>query len=788
MDFRRIYSLNGLCTFAVLLATVLLFSILVFSPSNLPASGPFFDDQAKKYKSFSDTPDAALAFDSKKQKLDASAQMLIRAHNRGRTSFLSKKSNLSVNIDASGRFMVDLFVQLNSPSAVSTLLALGIETRTQIGDILVARAPVEALSALAEEPGVRRVEISKKRQAKLDSSRANIGADLVHQGADLPQAYQGEGVIVGVIDSGIDFTHADFNDQNGSRIQYLLEFTDGGGQNEWTKSDIDNNPGNITQLDGNGGGGHGTHVTGIAAGGGQLNSAIMGIAPASDIIFVKGIRNSDSNGGFIDTDVIAGCQYIFDKADQMGKSAVINLSIGSHFGPHDGTSLYEQSLSALVGRGKIIVASAGNEGNDLIHAGANATANVLNETIVIADSSSQRAGISMWYDSGVISLVAVFAYDAQFNFLGQTPTLGVGNFLDPTPVVANNDTLGFVTIDAQTTQDPNNGDGNAIFVIENNGIPTIDISDVFWAVGSQGGSDGRLDLWAVTGGRFHDQIVGFPNETEMPGNNDYSVGIPATAEKVISVGSYTTKNSWIDVDGNALTLNPPPTIADRSPFSSTGPTRDGRMSPDITAPGQFIFSALSSHLTEGVGYSRLTVLQGGGYQGQNGTSQASPHLAGAIALVLQIKNDLTYDEAIQTFSETARTNQFTGTTPNNSVGPGYLDAHAAVKKAVDLVSSVESIDEALPESFVLKQNYPNPFNPSTNIEYTLTTDVQAVLRIYNVAGQQIKTLVSETRKAGTYTIQWDGTNDTGQHVASGIYYAKFEAGQLAQTRKMVLMR
>jgi minor extracellular serine protease Vpr len=788
MDIRRILSLNGLCTLAVLLAIVLLFSIFAFSPSNLPASSPFFDSQAKKYKSFSDTPNAPIAFNSKMQKLDASAQMLINISSRERMSFLSKKSNLSVYKDASGRLMVDLFIQLNDPSAPSTLLALGIEVRTQVGNILVARAPVEGLSALAEEPGVRRVEISKKRHASLDSSRANIGADMVHQGIDLPQAYQGEGVVVGVIDSGIDFTHADFSDQNGSRILHLLEFTEGGGQNEWTKNDIDNKPGSITQMDGNGGGGHGTHVTGIAAGGGQLNSAMMGIAPASDIIFVKGVRDPDSDGGYIDTDVIAGCQYIFDKADQMGKPAVVNLSIGSHFGPHDGTSLYEQSLSGLVGPRKLIVAAAGNEGDDFIHAGDNATANVLSETIFIPDPSDQRAGISMWYDPGVISAVAVFAYDTQLNFLGQAPSIGVGNFLDSTPVVVNNDTLGFVTIDAQTSQDPNNGDGNVIFLIDNNDIPTIDISEVIWAVGSQGPSDGRLDLWVITGGRFYDQIVGFPDETEMPGNNDYSVGIPATAEKVISVGSYTTKNSWIDVDGRSLTISPPPTIANRSAFSSIGPTRDGRMSPNITAPGQLIFSALSSHLTEGIGYTRQVVLQAGGYQGQNGTSQASPHVTGTVALMLQVKNDLTYDEVVQCLSETARTNQFTGTTPNNEVGPGYLDAHAAVIKVVDLVSSVESTGEALPESFVLKQNYPNPFNPSTNIEYSIATNVQADLIIYNIAGQQIKTLVNETQKAGTYTIQWDGTNDTGQHVASGIYFAIYKAGQLVQTKKMVLMR
>lgn len=787
MDFRRIFSFNRLCTFAILIAILLLFSILAFSPAKLPASGPFFDDQGKKYELFSDTPNAPIAFDSKKQKLDASAQMLINASNRGRTSFTSKKSNLSVNRDASGRLIVDVFIQLNDPSALSTLLALGIEFRTQVGDIVIARAPLETLRAIAEEPGVRRVEISKKRSATLDASRIDIGADMVHQGTELPQAYKGEGVIVGVLDTGIDYTHADFSNSNGSRIQNLLEFTEGGGQNEWTKSDIDNNPGSITQIDGNGGGGHGTHVTGTVAGGGQLNSVMTGIAPASDIIFVKGIRDPDSDGGFSDTDVIAGCQFIFDKADQMGKPAVINLSLGGHNSPHDGSSLYEQALSNLTGPGKIIVAAAGNAGSDFIHAGGNTIANVINETIVEADSADQLAIVDMWYEPNSISEVAIYAYDDQFNLLDQT-VLAVGQDMSSAPLVANNDTLGFVAIFAQTVTDPNNGDGNVVFKIDHNDDPSIDISDTFWGIGSIGTSNGHLDMWLTRGGRFRDQAVGFENETEMPGNNDYSVGTPSTAEKVISVGSYVTKNSWIDVDDRSLTLNPAPTIGDRSTFSSKGPTRDERTSPDIAAPGQVIFSALSSHLTEGIGYSRAFALQGGGYLGQSGTSQASPHVAGIVALMLQVKNDLTYDEAVQVISETARTNQFTGPTPNNNVGAGYLDAHAAVKRTVDIVSSVENMDDTLPESFVLNQNYPNPFNPSTTIEYSLSIDAHAVVRVYNLQGQEIVTLINEKKDRGTYSITWDGRNANGQPVASGFYYFHLKAADFSATRKMILLR
>ena len=90
----------------------------------------------------------------------------------------------------------------------------------------------------------------------------------------------------------------------------------------------------------------------------------------------------------------------------------------------------EQALSELVSPGRLIVASAGNEGDDFIHAGGTSTAGVLNETIFIADEAGQRALLSLWYETGVIDAVAVFAYDSELNYIGQSPSIGVGNFLD----------------------------------------------------------------------------------------------------------------------------------------------------------------------------------------------------------------------------------------------------------------------------------------------------------------------------------------------------------------------
>jgi hypothetical protein len=96
--------------------------------------------------------------------------------------------------------------------------------------------------------------------------------------------------------------------------------------------------------------------------------------------------------------------------------------------------------------------------------------------------------------------------------------------------------------------------------------------------------------------------------------------------------------------------------------------------------------------------------------------------------------------------------------------------------------------EKLPEGFVLDQNYPNPFNPDCEIEYSLSKDVEVNLYVYNLLGQRVKTLVDEYQSAGRKTVRWDGTDDNGCKLASGIYFYRIKAGEYTETKKMILMK
>lgn len=607
-----------------------------------------------------------------------------------------------------GEPMIDIFVTLESGVQGSSLQNLGFVSLVEVNGIAAGRIPLRNLEGLVRSQSVRYVEASMKSKALNDQALVDTRVNLLHSGSGISTTYRGRGVVVGVLDSGIDFSHPDFSTPSGSRIQYLLEMKSDGTNQEWSKAQIDANPASVTQRDGNGGGGHGTHVAGTAAGNGRVNSDYIGVAPEADIVFVKGVREADSDGGFSNVDVIDGVDWIFEKAASFGKPAVANLSLGGNYGPLDGTSAYETMLSDLVGPGRIIVAAAGNEGRDYIHAGGNISQGSLPYETVMYTVSSSYNYVEGWYDRGSVATIRL-AYYSENNqgalvFEGITPRVNVGSnvgitggSLDPEPIVLNGTTIGYYAIISDNTNDARNGDGQFQILITDDDTD-VDLSNYVWSVIiSAGSTPGRLDMW-FSDGAFLGSEVGFGDSIELVGNTDYTVGVPATAQKVLSVGSYVTRSSWTDIDGNSWvsrTTDDGETFrnivfGEKSDFSSKGPTRDGRIAPEIMAPGQVITSVLSSHLTiqsdqntynQQGGVMRNRVAQGGQYMLTQGTSMASPHVAGVVALMLQANPTLSYEQVVDILIRTARKDSFTGSTPNNLTGNGKIDAYSAVLEA-----------------------------------------------------------------------------------------------------------
>jgi hypothetical protein len=169
------------------------------------------------------------------------------------------------------------------------------------------------------------------------------------------------------------------------------------------------------------------------------------------------------------------------------------------------------------------------------------------------------------------------------------------------------------------------------------------------------------------------------------------------------------------------------------------------------------------------------------------------HLDSAVSYQLQIDTGQTFNNPIRNLTVSKDTSYVTGLPNGRTLWwrvRGNYSCGAGVWSDTFTYTDVRDGTEeaALPTSFFLSHNYPNPFNPETQIDYALPRNCNVNLTIYNILGQKLKTLVDELQKAGFKTVHWDGKDDQGEEVASGIYFYRLKAGDYFETKKMVLLR
>lgn len=655
--------------------------------------------------------------------------------------------------------------------------SLGVKLNTEAGNFFTALIPINNLESLFEVEGIVSVEIAEKVHSTMDSARALTNVNQVHTGTGLPQAYTGNGVIVGVIDEGFDYTHPTFINLNNqeTRISRVWEQSGVTTAPMPYGTEYVGSPAILNRMRDKINKSHGTHVAGIAAGsGGIANSIYKGVAYDSEIVLVS--------TNMTDLGIFQGINYIFQQATSQNKPAVINMSLGKHVGPHDGTSAFDYSCENIVGNGKILVGAAGNEGSDLLHLGKtfSASSNTLESFVKFGASSAGTSTIDIWGEVGKNFKVAVNIYNINTNtYEAYTPYINTLSGTNTTTTsnynLFDNDTFipDLCTVEASYEQfNSQNNKPHVQFYINNSAqddnyrIILLDFIS----------SDGTVNSWCNTC-TFNNLTYPSPIQN---GDNNMTVGeIGGTGNSIISVGAYTSKNTYTAFNGTTINNGPLPSIdfpgalGSVATFSSKGPTADGRFKPDITAPGNVIASSVSrfdsnyvltspktvSYLTNGTNNWLFGMMQG--------TSMSSPIVAGIIALWLQAKPNLTVAQ-IKTILQNTSITAGLGSLPNNTWGRGKINALTGVQY-INQFLNIDTFDNL--NSFVV-----NP-NPTSSKIYITTKENVGTYEIYNALGQKVG--------EGTFNNSLEDKELDLSNLQNGLYILNFKGINLNKTVKII---
>jgi subtilisin family serine protease len=593
---------------------------------------------------------------------------------------------------------------------------------TSLGRFALGQLDPARIAALAQAHPEWSFDWSPPRHALLDKVDGWVHAASVRQTTQT----SGQGVVVGIVDTGVDLAHGDLQTaDHKTRVAWLLDVslpaagvhadlesaygcdTDSGCA-IYAGSDLDalleNNISGDEPTDTLG---HGTHVASLAAGNGLSSKmpTYIGIAPEATYVVA---RVAQDDGAIEDADVLRAVKFVFDRAADLGMPAVVNLSLGSDFGAHDGTSALESELSSMVGPdfpGRAIVVAAGNSAG--LYAGDDSRLDpkypapfgihtevyVPRDTIAtiplitppaVAGDTQVNGAAYVWIGFHEGDDLTVGLEDKNGSWV---PQLSVGQ--------ATTFTRGAVeaTIFNGAKNNPANtfdlGQNGAIVIVNGTWSPDSDFAirleghgtAEFWVQGT-GDLDSEVNLGAL-----------FPN-----GLKEGTINVPASASELIGVGATLNRTSWVDVSGaaidmpdlGALSNAPLDTVAY---FSSAGPNALGVLKPDMVAPGVNVAGAMAVAADPRNSDSQGLFASAGRCPGMDecfvvddthaitsGTSMSAPIVSGAIALLFERDPTLTQDSVRALLQAGARPLQGL-VADERQIGPGALDLEGALNVA-----------------------------------------------------------------------------------------------------------
>ncbi|HIZ27036.1 MAG TPA: S8 family peptidase [Candidatus Barnesiella merdipullorum] len=693
------------------------------------------------------------------EKMSPSTQNFLRSYESTPTVQRSKLKSTYAVTQENNRTIVSAFLHLNDENNLEGLAENNVTINAQYGTILSVRIPAESLEAVSQLPSVKYIEIGRPVHKLMDNVRSATfsNVDALHAGTGLTQAYTGKDVVVGIIDGGFQYNHINFYDTAGETLRVKRVWNQNAtgtppsgyyyGREYTTAESIEAAQQDMNDC-------HATHVAGIAAGAYHGNE-YYGIAPDADLVFVSYNLYDTSSSN---TSISDGIKYIYDYAESVGKPCVINMSLGYHIGPHDGTSTFDRICDSLQGEGRLLVGASGNEAEDNMH--VKKTLSSSNDTLkTLVDLGQQQStAIDIWGDADKTLSIKIIVYDPRNN--KKVYTSNAFSTATSTSQKISNPAGVYGNIYIATAKDPNNDKGNITIDMEN--VFSISNYYVGFEVSSTEGT--TINAWTNTPYTSFSNLglSGFTN-----GDNDSSMGeIGGTGKRIISVGAYTSSNH-ISHKNSSMYDNSYQTINQLATFSSHGPTADGRMKPDISAPGTMIvssFNASTCNNRRGEYYDFVVEeesVNGKSYYfgSMEGTSMASPVVTGVLATWLQARPTLTPEQVREIFAQSAKTDNYTGDIAgvgNNLWGYGKIDAYNGLVDCLEL-SGIEEVGAP-----TRPMVYPNP--AAESCYFLLPSDDQHVtVALYALNGAEVYSQYAGDIQAGEQTpVSLNG-------IAPGIY-------------------
>lgn len=684
---------------------------------------------------------------------------------------------------------IAVLVTVADGNVLKQIERLGGEIVDVKADIAIARLTPLQIQDIAALSDVLGISVGPEVHTMMTDARKSTFVDDVQAGTGLDKAYDGSGVLCSMMDSGLEVNHLNFLNEDGSqRISNLWVITGiNGAIREYSGSGI---TGYTTDSSTNT---HATHVLGILAGGykGKADQVAI-ISDRTGRLSIKkdyevpyygvatGAELAPCAGSLSFTNITLAAQMFADYAAEKGMPGVMNFSLGTNVGPHDGTSAVNRYLDEI-GKDILITFSAGNEGDAPISLKKTFTAGDTQLKTTFSTTSEASGNFDIWSEDETpikLTFVAVdkTSGEIKYSYTFENPSGAVyltGTYYNNPSYIIDSKLDDIFGSSAALSVNFNVNEANNRY-------------NAYASVSTSAGSNRNLVPGIIVEGQagktvyvYGSSVFGFYSN----GLAGYSAGTPdcslndmACGENVLAVGASVNIKSWPTLGGELyLQGEENCKIGDIASFSSYGTTLDGRKLPHIVAPGQSVTASISSYYalrasnrfdTKYVVAKKAVGDREYFWDSFSGTSMASPFMAGVLALWLQADPTLTMDEVKDILKKTAINDEFTAAAPDR-FGYGKVDALAGIKEVLSstAVKTVKAEKEILVSE--ISRGVFDLFAPGAQ-------SIEA--KLYSISGALTSSVIASGENA---TIDAAG-------VAPGIYVLRVSAAGKTETRKVVI--